>query len=101
MDIGLVWLHGFLKRFSRIVAARSHASLARLATVAVGINGERIMNLIRIAGLVLVGFAVLIEPALAGGPVAAPGPVAGIGLPALVLIGGAYWIGRQVFGRRQ
>ena len=58
------------------------------------------MNIIRIAGWALVGFAVLVEPALAGVP-SAPGPVAGIGLPALVLIGGAYWIGKKVFGRKQ
>ena len=63
--------------------------------------GSDIMDLIRSAGLALVGFGVLVEPALAGGPVAAPGPVAGIGLPALVLIGGAYWIGKKVFGRKQ
>ena len=53
-------------------------------------RGAKIMNLIRIAGLASVGFAVLAEPALAGLSVGAPGPVAGIGLPALVLIGGAY-----------
>jgi hypothetical protein len=58
------------------------------------------MTLIRIAGLTLVGFAALVEPALAGA-VAAPGPIAGIGLPALVLIGGAYWIGRKFFGRKK
>jgi len=58
------------------------------------------MTLIRIAGLALVGFAALVEPALAGA-VAAPGPIAGIGLPALVLIGGAYWIGRKFFGRKK
>jgi hypothetical protein len=57
------------------------------------------MNLIRIAGLAFVGFAVLVEPALATA-VAAPGPIAGVGLPALVLIGGAYWVGRKVFGRK-
>jgi hypothetical protein len=56
------------------------------------------MNLIRIAGLALVGFAVLVEPALA--TPAVPGPIAGVGLPALVLIGGAYWIGRKFFGRK-
>ena len=59
------------------------------------------MNIIRIAGFASVAFAVFVEPALAGGAVAAPGPVAGIGLPALVLIGGAYWIGKKVFGRKQ
>jgi hypothetical protein len=57
------------------------------------------MNLIRIAGLALVGFAALVETALAGGPV--PGPIAGVGLPALVLIGGAYWLGRKFFGRKK
>jgi hypothetical protein len=60
------------------------------------------MDLTRIAGLVPIGFAVLVEPALAGiGPAPAPGPLAGIGLPALVLIGGAYWIGKKVFARKQ
>ena len=58
------------------------------------------MNLIRIAGLALVGFAVLVEPALAVA-VGAPGPIAGVGLPALVLIGGAYWLGRKFFGRKK
>jgi len=58
------------------------------------------MDLIRIAGLVSVGLAVLIEPSLAGEP-AAPGPIAGIGLPALALIGGAYWVGRKYFGRKK
>ena len=58
------------------------------------------MTLIRIAGLTLVGFAALVDTALAGA-VAAPGPIAGIGLPALVLIGGAYWIGRKFFGRKK
>ena len=57
------------------------------------------MNLIRIAGLASVGLAALVEPALAGA-VGAPGPIAGIGLPALVLIGGAYWLGRKFFSRK-
>jgi hypothetical protein len=57
------------------------------------------MTLFRIVGLALVGFAALVDTALAG-TVAAPGPVAGIGLPALVLIGGAYWIGRKFFGHK-
>jgi len=56
------------------------------------------MHLIRIAGLASVGFAVLVEPAFANiAPV--PGPIAGVGLPALILIGGAYWVGRKLFGR--
>ena len=60
------------------------------------------MNLIRIAGLASLGFAALVEPALAGGtPVAAPGPIVGVGLPALVLIGGAYWVGRKLFGQKK
>jgi hypothetical protein len=58
------------------------------------------MNRIRSAGLALVGFGVLAEPALAGGAAGVPGPVAGIGLPALILIGGAYWVGRTLFGRK-
>ena len=57
------------------------------------------MNLTRIAGLASVGFAVWVEPALAG--TTAPGPIAGVGLPALVLVGGAYWLGRKFFGRKQ
>ena len=59
------------------------------------------MNLIRIAGLASVGLAALVEPALGGGAVGAPGPIAGVGLPALVLIGGAYWLGRKFFGRKK
>ena len=59
------------------------------------------MKLIRIAGLAIFGFGVLAEPALAGGPVGVPGPIAGIGLPALVLVGGAYWLGRKLFGRKE
>ena len=57
-------------------------------------------NLIRFVALALV-FGVLVEPAFATEPVAAPGPIAGVGLPALVLIGGAYWIGKKVFARKQ
>ena len=57
------------------------------------------MGLIRVVGLASVGFIALVEPALAGRLV--PGPIAGVGLPALVLIGGAYWLGRNVFGRKR
>jgi hypothetical protein len=39
-------------------------------------------------------------PALAGAP-PTPGPIAGIGLPALAVIGGAYWIGRKIFVSRR
>jgi hypothetical protein len=59
--------------------------------------GVRIMNIIRIAGLTLFGFASLVEPALAGS-VGVPGPIVGLGLPALVIVGAAYWLGRKVFG---
>jgi hypothetical protein len=59
------------------------------------------MNLIRIAGLATVSFAVLVETVFAGvGPAPAPAPIAGLGLPALVLIGGVYWVGRTFFGRK-
>jgi hypothetical protein len=60
------------------------------------------MNIIRIVGLAAVGFAVLVEPTFAYEPVVgAPGPIAGVGLPALVLIGGAYWLGRKIFSRKE
>ena len=58
------------------------------------------MNLIQIVGLVALGITVWVEPALAViDP--APGPIAGVGLPALVLVGGAYWVGRKLFGRKE
>jgi len=57
------------------------------------------MNVIRIVGFASVSLAVLVEPALAG--IIVPGPIAGVGLPALVLIGGAYWVGRKFFGRKK
>ena len=58
------------------------------------------MNLIRTAGLASLGFAVLVEPAFAGVN-GVPGPIVGLGLPALALIGGAYWVGRKLFGRKE
>jgi hypothetical protein len=58
------------------------------------------MNLYRIFGLATAGLAVLVDPALAGGNLA-PGPIAGIGLPALAVIGGAYWVGRKLFVRNK
>jgi len=60
---------------------------------------QGIMGLIRIAGLASVGFAVLVEPAFSGTP-SVPGPVVGIGLPALIIIGAAYWLGRGALYRR-
>jgi hypothetical protein len=56
------------------------------------------MNFYQICGRTIVGLVALIEPAFAGGHTA-PGPIAGIGLPALALIGGAYWLGRKLFTR--
>jgi hypothetical protein len=32
---------------------------------------------------------------------AVPGPVAGIGLPALAIIGGAYWVGRKLLKQKK
>jgi hypothetical protein len=58
------------------------------------------MNLIRIVSLAAIGAVLLVEPALAGLP-PAPGPIAGVGLPALALIGGAYWVGRKLFGGKK
>lgn len=36
--------------------------------------------------------------ALAGAPVGVPGPLAGIGLPALAVGAGAYWIVKRFYG---
>ena len=57
------------------------------------------MNLIQIVGLASLVIAVWVEPALAVVSDPAPGPIAGVGLPALLLVGGAYWVGRKLFGR--
>jgi hypothetical protein len=54
------------------------------------------MHLIRIAGLASISFAVFVETAFAQ-VAPAPGPIVGVGVPALVIIGAAYWIGRKVF----
>ncbi len=58
------------------------------------------MNSYRAFGLAIIGLTVLVEPAFAG-VTAVPGPIAGIGLPALAVIGGAYWIGRKLTGRKK
>jgi putative effector of murein hydrolase LrgA (UPF0299 family) len=48
----------------------------------------------------IIGLCSLTGSALAAAaPV--PGPIAGIGLPALVLIGGAYWVGRKLLARKK
>jgi hypothetical protein len=57
------------------------------------------MNVYRIGGLTIIGLVALAEPALA--IEAVPGPIAGIGLPALALAGGAYWIGRKLLNRNK
>jgi hypothetical protein len=54
----------------------------------------------RALGLATIGLTVLLNPAFAGGG-PAPGPIAGIGLPALALVGGAYWVGRKLFARKR
>jgi len=59
------------------------------------------MNFIRIVGFTAMSGLVLIAPALAGGAAPAPGPLAGVGLPALVIIGGAYWLGRKLLVRNK
>jgi hypothetical protein len=38
-------------------------------------------------------------PAFAEAP--APGPIAGIGVSALALIGGTYWVGRKLLARKK
>jgi len=58
------------------------------------------MHIYRLFGLATVGLTVLVGPAFAGAS-PAPGPIAGIGLPALALIGGAYWIGRKLFAGKK
>jgi len=58
------------------------------------------MKSIRIAGLTAMSGLFLIVPALAAAA-PAPGPVAGVGLPALVIIGGAYWLGRKFLARNK
>jgi len=57
------------------------------------------MNLYRISGWAIIGLIALMEPAFALN--ATPGPIAGIGLPALVLIGGVYWVGRKLLVRKK
>lgn len=46
--------------------------------------------------LAAIGLVVLAEPAFAG-TVSVPAPLAGIGLPALVLVGGGYWLASKLF----
>jgi hypothetical protein len=63
-------------------------------------RGANIMYLYRIIGLATIGLTVFMNTAFAQiSP--APGPIAGIGLPALALIGGAYWVGRKLLARKK
>ena len=59
------------------------------------------MNLVWIVGLAAIDAIVLVDSAFAGLTASAPGPIAGVGLPALALAGGAYWLGRRFFGRKK
>jgi hypothetical protein len=59
------------------------------------------MNLYRIFGWAIISLTVLVDPALAGPTTTAPGPIAGIGLPALAVICGAYWVGRKLLNRKK
>jgi hypothetical protein len=54
------------------------------------------MSNYRKLGLAATGLLVLPGPAFAG-TVTVPAPLAGIGLPALVLVGGGYWLARKLF----
>jgi hypothetical protein len=54
--------------------------------------------------LTVVGLAVLTGSAVAGvqgGFVTVPGPIAGIGLSALAIIGGAYWVRRKLLSPKK
>jgi hypothetical protein len=62
--------------------------------------GARIMSYCRLFGLASIGLAELVDTAFAG-TAAVPGPIAGIGLPALAVIGGAYWLGRKLLVRKK
>ncbi len=59
------------------------------------------MNPVWIACLGALDAIILVESAFAGPTAPAPGPIAGVGLPALALAGGAYWLGRRFFGRKK
>jgi hypothetical protein len=56
---------------------------------------------VRILGLASVCLVIFAGAASAGPTAPSPGPIAGIGLPAVALIGSAYWVGRKLFGRKK
>ena len=67
----------------------------------VAFNRERSsMIFVRAICLAAIGLGVLVAPAFAG-EVPAPGPIAGVGMPALALVGGAYWLGRKLFAGKK
>jgi len=85
----------------KVRIARSNSRL-QMPIMAVASTGEQtFMSLYRIVGLATLSLAILVVPAFAGPSASAPGPIAGIGLPALVLIGGAYWAGRKLLARKK
>jgi hypothetical protein len=101
-----VWLrspNGQIKR-----DAEPAAPVTCLASRAKSVNnygcgakgGVGIVTIYRIFGLAIIGLTVSMDSAFAV-PTEAPGPIAGIGLPALALIGGAYWAGRKLFARKK
>jgi hypothetical protein len=59
------------------------------------------MRIYRLGYLAAIGLTFLIDSAVAGPSNPAPGPIVGIGLPALALIGGAYWVGRKLLARKK
>ena len=59
------------------------------------------MNLMKSVVLAAIDAALLIEPVFAGPAAPAPGPIAGVGLPAVILVGGAYWLGRKYLSRKK
>lgn len=59
------------------------------------------MNIYRLGYLTAIGLAFLTDSAVAGPSNPAPGPIVGIGLPALALLGGAYWVGRKLLVRKK
>jgi len=58
------------------------------------------MIFVRATCLAAIGLGVLVAPAFAG-EVPAPGPIAGVGMPALALVGSAYWLGRKLFAGKK
>jgi len=58
------------------------------------------MRIWKVTGLTAVVMVALLEPVFAAAVGPAPGPIAGIGLPALAVVGVAYWAGRKVFRRK-